>query len=64
MRYSQLLVPTLKEAPAEAQVISHVLLVRAHIDLEVSSQQVQPAVGQRLGHQDPHAAHSADSLGR
>jgi prolyl-tRNA synthetase len=29
MRYSRLLLPTLKEAPAEAQVISHVLLVRA-----------------------------------
>src|SRR5947209_15438476 len=29
MRYSQLLVPTLKEAPAEAQVVSHILLVRA-----------------------------------
>src|SRR5258708_2264866 len=29
MRYSRLLIPTLKEAPAEAQVISHVLLVRA-----------------------------------
>ena len=28
MRYSQLLIPTLKEAPAEAQVISHVLLQR------------------------------------
>jgi prolyl-tRNA synthetase len=28
MRYSRLLIPTLKEAPAEAQVISHVLLVR------------------------------------
>jgi prolyl-tRNA synthetase len=29
MRYSQMLLPTLKEAPAEAQVISHILLVRA-----------------------------------
>jgi prolyl-tRNA synthetase len=29
MRYSQALIPTLKEAPAEAQVVSHVLLVRA-----------------------------------
>jgi prolyl-tRNA synthetase len=29
MRYSQLLIPTLKEAPAEAQVISHILLVRS-----------------------------------
>jgi len=29
MRYSQMLIPTLKEAPAEAQVISHILLVRA-----------------------------------
>jgi prolyl-tRNA synthetase len=28
MRYTQLLLPTLKEAPAEAQVISHILLVR------------------------------------
>src|SRR5581483_2286107 len=28
MRYSRLLIPTLKEAPAEAQVVSHVLLVR------------------------------------
>src|SRR3954465_11547635 len=29
MRYSRMLIPTLKEAPAEAQVISHILLVRA-----------------------------------
>lgn len=29
MRYSQLLIPTLKEAPAEAQVVSHILMVRA-----------------------------------
>src|SRR5262245_1712665 len=29
MRYSRLLIPTLKEAPAEAQVASHVLLQRA-----------------------------------
>src|SRR5262245_21132757 len=29
MRNSRLLIPTLKEAPAEAQVVSHVLLVRA-----------------------------------
>src|SRR6476659_2699602 len=29
MRYSKLLLPTLKEAPAEAQVVSHILLVRA-----------------------------------
>ncbi len=29
MRYSRLLIPTLKEAPAEAQVVSHVLLIRA-----------------------------------
>jgi prolyl-tRNA synthetase len=29
MRYSRLLIPTLKEAPAEAQVVSHILLVRA-----------------------------------
>jgi prolyl-tRNA synthetase len=29
MRYSQLLLPTLKEAPAEAQVVSHVLMQRA-----------------------------------
>ena len=28
MRYSQLLIPTLKEAPAEAQVVSHIFLVR------------------------------------
>ncbi len=28
MRYSRLLIPTLKEAPAEAQVVSHVLLIR------------------------------------
>ncbi len=28
MRYSRLLIPTLKEAPAEAQVVSHILLVR------------------------------------
>jgi prolyl-tRNA synthetase len=29
MRYSRMLIPTLKEAPAEAQVVSHVLLIRA-----------------------------------
>jgi prolyl-tRNA synthetase len=29
VRYSRLLIPTLKEAPAEAQVVSHVLLIRA-----------------------------------
>jgi prolyl-tRNA synthetase len=29
MRYSQLLLPTLKETPAEAEVISHKLLLRA-----------------------------------
>jgi prolyl-tRNA synthetase len=29
MRYSSMLLPTLKEAPAEAQVVSHVLLMRA-----------------------------------
>ncbi len=29
MRYSRLLIPTLKEAPAEAQVASHVLLIRS-----------------------------------
>ena len=29
MRYSRLLIPTLKEAPAEAQVVSHILMIRA-----------------------------------
>ncbi len=29
MRYSQLLLPTLKESPAEAEVVSHILLLRA-----------------------------------
>jgi prolyl-tRNA synthetase len=29
MRYSRLLIPTLKEAPAEAEVVSHMLLIRA-----------------------------------
>ncbi len=29
MRYSQLLLPTLKEVPADAEVVSHVLLLRA-----------------------------------
>ena len=29
MRYTQLLLPTLKETPAEAEVISHKLLLRA-----------------------------------
>src|SRR5438874_333578 len=28
MRYSRTLIPTLKEAPAEAQVVSHILLIR------------------------------------
>src|SRR3954453_18742755 len=29
MRYSQLLIPTLREAPAEAEVASHIFLTRA-----------------------------------
>src|SRR5687767_9124521 len=29
MRYSKMLLPTLREAPAEAEVVSHILLVRA-----------------------------------
>src|SRR5690242_12620245 len=29
MRYAQALIPTLKEVPAEAQVVSHVFLIRA-----------------------------------
>ncbi|MEC7641259.1 MAG: proline--tRNA ligase, partial [Nitrospinota bacterium] len=29
MRYSQLFIPTLKESPADAEVISHRLMVRA-----------------------------------
>ena len=29
MRYSKLLIPTLKESPADAEVISHKLMVRA-----------------------------------
>jgi prolyl-tRNA synthetase len=29
MRYSQILLPTLKESPAEAEVVSHVLMLRA-----------------------------------
>lgn len=29
MRYSQLLLPTLKESPAEAEVVSHILMLRA-----------------------------------
>ena len=29
MRYSQMLLPTLKEVPAEAETISHQLLLRA-----------------------------------
>ncbi|MFH0782054.1 MAG: proline--tRNA ligase, partial [Pseudomonadota bacterium] len=29
MRYSQMLLPTLKEIPADAEVVSHVLLLRA-----------------------------------
>jgi prolyl-tRNA synthetase len=37
MRYSQMLIPTLKEAPAEAQVVSHVLLVRAGYIRKVAS---------------------------
>ncbi len=29
MRFSKLLIPTLKETPAEAEVVSHKLLLRA-----------------------------------
>jgi hypothetical protein len=29
MRYSQLLIPTVKEVPAEAEIISHQLMIRA-----------------------------------
>ncbi|MFQ5457369.1 MAG: proline--tRNA ligase, partial [Myxococcota bacterium] len=29
MRFSQLLIPTLKESPAEAEIVSHQLMVRA-----------------------------------
>ncbi len=29
MRYSKILIPTLKESPADAEVISHQLMVRA-----------------------------------
>ena len=33
MRFTRSLIPTLKEAPAEAQVVSHILLVRAGYNL-------------------------------
>lgn len=37
MRYSQLLLPTLKETPAEAEVVSHRLLLRAGLIRKLSS---------------------------
>ncbi|MBI3073189.1 MAG: proline--tRNA ligase [Deltaproteobacteria bacterium] len=37
MKRSQLLVPTLKEAPAEAQVVSHILLLRAGMIRKVAA---------------------------
>lgn len=37
MRYSQLFIPTLKEAPADAQVVSHKLLVRAGFVRQLSA---------------------------
>ncbi|MFC1762497.1 proline--tRNA ligase [Planctomycetota bacterium] len=37
MRYSQILVPTVKEVPADAEVISHQLMIRAGIIRKVAS---------------------------
>jgi hypothetical protein len=37
MRYSQLLIPTMKEDPADAQVISHKLMVRAGMIRKVAA---------------------------
>ncbi|MGP0629286.1 proline--tRNA ligase [Nitrospina sp. 32_T5] len=37
MRYSQLLIPTLKEAPSDAEVISHKLMVRAGMIRQLAS---------------------------
>ena len=37
MRYSQMFIPTLKEAPADAQVASHRLLVRAGFVRQLSA---------------------------
>src|SRR5512140_411965 len=37
MRYSQLFIPTMKEVPAEAEIISHQLMIRAAFVRKVSS---------------------------
>lgn len=37
MRFSQLLIPTLKETPSEAEVVSHQLLLRAGFIRKLSS---------------------------
>src|SRR5688572_13814214 len=37
MRYSQLLIPTMKEDPSDAQVISHKLMVRAGMIRKVAA---------------------------
>ena len=37
MRYSQLLIPTVKEVPAEAEIASHRLMIRAGFIRKVAS---------------------------
>ena len=37
MRYSQILIPTIKEVPSDAEIISHQLLLRAGMMRKVAS---------------------------
>lgn len=37
MRYSQTLIPTVKEAPADAETASHILMIRAGLMRKVAS---------------------------
>ena len=37
MRYSRMLIPTVKEVPADAEVVSHRLMVRAGLMRKVAS---------------------------
>jgi len=37
MRYSQMLIPTVKEIPAEAEIVSHQLMIRAGLCRKLAS---------------------------
>ena len=37
MKYSQMLIPTVKEVPADAEVVSHRLMIRAGLIRKVAS---------------------------